>query len=199
MFQSIGERFSRVEVRRPSRETALQNQVNLQSLDVEHWSTSIRINAGSRAYGITQKVWIFWVVMSQKHVQKRSRTFMPELVVLSAHIALCKAPEDRASSDSQSKSLVLMKAPDKFSVPLPTFAALQFIFLKLHCQYQLLIITYREHTVVHRHDCMTMHHRNCHIDGQKMKHKMLNWCQSIMAEIPMYTEQYVHSIQPVQA
>ena len=36
-----------------------------------------------------QKVWILWVAMSQKHVQKRSRTFICELVALSAHIALC--------------------------------------------------------------------------------------------------------------
>ena len=48
---------------------------------------------------------------------------------------------DRESSDSQSKSLFLMKAPDKFSVPFPAFTALQSIFLKLRGQYQLLNLT----------------------------------------------------------
>ena len=38
--------------------------------------------------GKIQKFWICWVAVSQKRFQKRSRTFMPELVVLSAHIAL---------------------------------------------------------------------------------------------------------------
>ena len=35
------------------------------------------------------KVWILWVAMSQKHIQKRCRTFTCELVGLNEHIAPC--------------------------------------------------------------------------------------------------------------
>ena len=104
---------------------------------------------------------------------------------------------DRESRDHQSKSPFLIEAPVEFSVPFPALTALQSVFLKLYFQYQFLNITYREHTVVHRYDYMTDHHRNGHIDCQKLKHREGNWLQSIMMEIPMYTKQYVHSIQPL--
>ena len=59
---------------------------------------------------------------------------------------------DREPSDYQNKSSLLIKAAVQFSVPFPTFTALQSMFLKLHDQYQFLNIIDREHTVVHRYD-----------------------------------------------
>ena len=47
----------------------------------------------------------------------------------------------------------------------------EILLLNVHSPYQLLSITYREHTVVHRYDYMTDHHRNGHIDCQQSKHK----------------------------
>ena len=46
---------------------------------------------------------------------------------------------------------------------------------------------------------MTVHDRNCHINDKKVKHRERNWLPSIVINVPMYTEQYVHSIRPVQA
>ena len=100
---------------------------------------------------------------------------------------------DRDSRHYQSKSLFLIEAPVQFSVPFPTLTVLQSVFLTLSFQYQFLNITDREHAVVHRYDYVTVHH----IDCQKMKHRERNWLQSIMIEVPMYTDQYVHSIQAV--
>ena len=40
--------------------------------------------------GTVHKVWLFWVAMSQKHVQKRSRTFVPELYIGMAIMMDCQ-------------------------------------------------------------------------------------------------------------
>ena len=45
------------------------------------WSELVKIDK-------IHKVWILWVAMSQKHVQKRSRTFTRELVLDRVHILL---------------------------------------------------------------------------------------------------------------
>ena len=55
--------------------------------------------------GKVRKVWLLCVAISQKRGQKRSRTFMPELVVLSAHNILFRVHWDLYDDGSRVERL----------------------------------------------------------------------------------------------